>query len=103
MINRFKGELKMKKYVFKLYISGDDIINEKAINNLKSICNTYLKDAYELTIIDIDKHPDIAENVKIVAVPTLVKELPKPVQKFIGDISDKTDLQIELGLEAVSS
>lgn len=93
----------MKKYVFKLYISGDDIINEKAINNLKSICNTYLKDAYELTIIDIDKHPDIAENVKIVAVPTLVKELPKPVQKFIGDISDKTDLQIELGLEAVSS
>jgi circadian clock protein KaiB len=93
----------MKKYVFKLYISGDDIINEKAINNLKSICNTYLKDAYELTIIDIDKRPDIAENVKIVAVPTLIKELPKPVQKFIGDISDKTDLQIELGLEAVSS
>jgi circadian clock protein KaiB len=93
----------MKKYVFKLYISGDDIINEKAINNLKSICNTYLKDTYELTIIDIDKRPDIAENVKIVAVPTLIKELPKPVQKFIGDISDKTDLQIELGLEAVSS
>ncbi|ETR68794.1 MAG: circadian clock protein KaiB [Candidatus Magnetoglobus multicellularis str. Araruama] len=93
----------MKKYVFKLYISGDDIINDKAINNLKSICNSYLKDAYELTIIDIDKRPDIAENVKIVAVPTLIKELPKPVQKFIGDISDKTDLQIELGLEAVSS
>jgi len=90
----------VKDYVFKLYISGEDSINNKTITNLKGLCDTYIKNAYELSIIDIDEFPEIAEKTKIIAVPTLVKERPTPVQKFIGDISETDDLRLSLGLAA---
>jgi len=89
----------VKKYILNLYIAGQDSVNNTAINNLTSICETYLKDTYELNIIDIEDHPEIAEKKKIVALPTLIKELPEPVQKIIGDLSDLMNLKLELGLD----
>ena len=91
----------MKKYVFTLYIAGQGNVNKTAIQNLTSLCKTYLKNSYNLTIIDIEEHPELAEKNKILAIPTLIKELPEPVQKYIGNLSDKNDLKIDLGLDNV--
>ncbi|KPA19594.1 KaiB domain protein [Candidatus Magnetomorum sp. HK-1] len=89
----------MERYIFNLFIAGQDKVNKIAIKSLTSICEKYLKNNYELNIIDIEEHPEIADKKKIIAIPTLIKELPDPVQKIIGDLSDIKNLEIELGLE----
>jgi circadian clock protein KaiB len=68
----------MNKYVLKLYITGQTIRSERAIANLQRICHEELGDRYELVIIDVLERPQLAENERIVATPTLVKTLPPP-------------------------
>jgi circadian clock protein KaiB len=87
----------MNKYVLKLYITGQTIRSERAIANLRRICREELADRYELVIIDVLERPQLAENERIVATPTLVKTLPPPLRRVIGDLSD-TD-QVLLGLD----
>jgi circadian clock protein KaiB len=87
----------MNKYVLKLYITGQTIRSERAIANLQRICHEELGDRDELVIIDDLERPQLAENERIVATPTLVKTLPPPLRRVIGDLSD-TD-QVLLGLD----
>jgi circadian clock protein KaiB len=84
-------------YVLRLYVSGMTPNSRRAIENIRKICAEHLEGCYELEIIDIYQQPIFAKEGQIVAVPTLVKELPPPLRKFIGDMSN-TD-RILLGLD----
>lgn len=84
-------------YLLKLYITGTSPRAEVAIANLRRICEQELRGEYELEIIDVLEHPQIAEDDKILATPTLIKQLPPPLRRVIGDLSDKA--KVLLGLE----
>jgi circadian clock protein KaiB len=84
-------------YVLRLYVSGMTPNSMRAIENVRTICAEHLEGRYQLEIIDIYQQPIFAKEGQIVAAPTLVKELPPPLRKFIGDMS-KTE-KILLGLD----
>jgi circadian clock protein KaiB len=87
----------VNKYLLKLYVTGSSARSEAAIENLHRICKDELNDCYELEVIDVIKRPDLAEKDRILATPTLVKQLPPPLRRVIGDLSDKD--KVLLGLE----
>jgi len=87
----------MNKYLLKLFITGQTVRSSHAITNLRRICDKELGTDYELVIIDVLERPQVAEDEKILATPTLIKELPLPVRRIIGDLSDTK--QVLLGLE----
>ena len=74
-------------YVLRLYVAGMTPNSQRAIENVKKICEEHMQGRFELEIIDIYQQPIFAKEGQIVAVPTLVKELPPPLRKFIGDLS----------------
>jgi circadian clock protein KaiB len=84
-------------YILKLYVTGRTPRAEKAIANLRRICEEELHGQYELNIIDVLEHPQLAEDEKILATPTLIKRLPPPLRRVIGDLSDKE--KVLLGLD----
>jgi circadian clock protein KaiB len=86
------------KYILKLYITGRTVNSEKAIKNLKAVLDTQLKELYSLEVIDVLKHPQLAEEDKILATPTVMKVSPPPARKIIGDLSDKEKVLSGLGL-----
>jgi circadian clock protein KaiB len=86
-------------YVLKLYITGMTPNSKRAVENVKKICEEYLKGRYILEIVDIYQQPALAENGQIIAVPTLIKELPAPFRKLIGDMSNKEKILIGLNLK----
>ena len=86
------------KYILKLYITGQTVNSEKAIKNLKAVLDTQLKGLYSLEVIDVLKHPQLAEEDKILATPTVMKVSPPPARKIIGDLSDKEKVLSGLGL-----
>ncbi len=86
-------------FMLRLYITGQTPNSIRAIKNLERICEEELTGQFELKIIDILKEPQLAENDKIIATPTLVKELPPPLRKIIGDLSN-TD-KVLLGLDLI--
>jgi len=88
---------KKHSHVLRLYITGASINSAKAISNIKQICETHLKDAYQLEIIDVYQQPAIAKEEQIVALPLLVKSYPPPVRRLVGNMSD-TDKVLK-GLE----
>jgi circadian clock protein KaiB len=88
-----------KYYLLRLYITGTSARSMLAIGNIKKICEENLKGRYELEIIDVYQQPDIAVDKMIVALPTLVKELPLPLRRLIGDLSNKE--QVLAGLDII--
>ena len=88
------------KYVLRLFVAGINPKSKIAIENLRELCEEYLKDQYELEVIDIYQQPIFAKEGKIVAAPTLIKELPLPIRRFVGDLSDKKKLLIGLDLKS---
>lgn len=87
----------MSHYILKLYVTGTSPRTQIAIENLNRICKQDLDGRYELEIIDVLEHPQRAEDEKILATPTLIKQLPPPLRRVIGDLSDKD--KVLLGLE----
>lgn len=87
----------LPRFVLKLYITGKSAKAKQAIANLRRICDDELHGRYDLQIIDVLEHPELAENDKILATPTLIKRLPPPLRRVIGDLSDKH--KVLLGLE----
>ena len=99
-MNYYKGDKTMThKYILKLYIIGSNFASEIALNNLKKIISHDIRNSIELKVIDVRKHLQLAENDKILAVPTLIKELPLPIRKIIGDLSDID--KVLLGLDLI--
>jgi circadian clock protein KaiB len=84
-------------YLLKLYVTGMTPRSEKAIANLRRICDDELHGQYEMQIIDVLTHPQLAEDEKILATPTLIKRLPPPLRRVIGDLSDTE--KVLLGLD----
>jgi circadian clock protein KaiB len=87
----------LSNFLLKLYVTGKTARTEKAIANLRRICEDELHGQYELQIIDVLEHPQLAEDEKILATPTLIKRLPPPLRRVIGDLSDKD--KVLLGLD----
>jgi circadian clock protein KaiB len=85
-----------KQYLFKLYITGATARSTKALANLKRLCDSHLAGRYELEVIDIYQQPAKARHEQILAAPTLVKILPAPLRRFIGDLSDSEQLLAQL-------
>jgi circadian clock protein KaiB len=83
-------------YVLRLYVSGMTPNSKQAIKNVQSICEEHLEGRYQLEIIDIFQQPIFAKAGQIVAAPTLVKELPLPLRKFIGDLSQTEKILLKL-------
>ncbi len=75
-------------YILKLYITGSSPRSERAIANIMQLCERELAGSYELSIIDVLEQPQLAESEKILVTPTLIKEVPPPGQRIIGDLSD---------------
>jgi circadian clock protein KaiB len=75
-------------YVLRLYVTGATAASARAIATLKALCERRLKGRYQLEVIDIFQKPALAEGEHIVAAPTLVRVLPAPLRRFIGDLSD---------------
>ncbi len=86
------------KYVLKLYITGATPRSTKAIMNIRDICEEHLKGRYNLEIIDIFQNPVLAKGEQIIAAPTLIKKLPTPLRRFIGDMSDTDRILVGLDL-----
>jgi circadian clock protein KaiB len=84
-------------YVLRLYVSGMTPTATRAIRNIKAICEERLAGRYELEVVDVYQQPQLAKREQIVAAPTLIKKLPLPLRRIIGDMSNKN--HVLLGLE----
>lgn len=91
----------MSEYVLKLYVTGDTPRARRAIENLRHICEDELGGQYQMVVIDVLTRPQLAEDEKIMATPTLVKQLPPPLRRIIGDLSNKD--KVLLGLDILES
>ena len=89
----------MTKFKLRLYITGRTAQSQRALANLRTICDSELRGLYEVEVIDVLEHPELAESEKILATPTLVKRLPEPVRKIIGDLSDRERVLVGLDVE----
>ncbi len=86
-----------ERYVLRLYVTGMTPRSTRAIANIKRICEEHLQDRYELEVIDIYQQPVLAEGEQIIAAPTLIKKLPFPLRRIIGDLSNTE--RVLLGLD----
>lgn len=89
---------KAAEYVLRLYVAGTTPNSVRAIENIKRICEEFLKGRYDLEVIDIYQQPVLAKGDQIIAVPTLIKKLPLPLRKFIGDMSVTERILVGLDL-----
>lgn len=92
-------ETKKGFYVLRLYVTGLTPNSQRAIDNVRKICAEHLEGHYQLDIIDIYQQPNLAKEAQIVAAPTLVKELPLPLRKFIGDMSKTERILVGLNIK----
>lgn len=88
----------MARYKLRLYITGLSAHSQRAQANLLAICESELHDGYDLEVIDVLEHPALAEREKILVTPTLVKWLPYPARKILGDLSDRDRVLFGLDL-----
>ncbi len=86
------------KYMLCLYVAGLTPNSARAISNLKKICEEHLAGQYDLNVIDVYRRPTLAKGEQIVAAPTLIKKLPLPMRKLIGDMSDKGKVLVGLDI-----
>ena len=89
---------KDEQYVLRLYVAGINPRSSAAIRSITELCEQHLKGRYELEIIDIYQHPTLARGEQIIAAPTLIKKLPVPLRRFIGNLADKEKILVGLDL-----
>ena len=96
---RLVADLAQPSYLFRLYVSGTTPRSAAAVVNVRRICEQYLPGHYELEVIDVYQQPAATKAAQIIAVPTLIKELPFPRQRFVGDMSNTERIVIGLNLK----
>lgn len=96
---REAAEAKVDAWVLRLYVAGQTPNAVAALKNLTVICEEQLEGKYSIEVIDLLKHPQLARDHQILAVPTLVRELPEPVRNIIGDLSDTERVLVGLDLK----
>jgi circadian clock protein KaiB len=87
-----------KQWELRLYVAGQTSRSVSALENLKKICEEHLAGEYSIEVIDVVKNPQLARGDQIIAVPTLVRKLPQPVRKILGDLSQTEKVLIGLDL-----
>jgi len=92
----------LDKYILRLYITGATSRSVLAISNLKKICEEYLEGQYELEVIDLYQNPLAAKEEQIIAAPTLIKKLPLPFRRIIGDMSNEEKVLVGLDLRRLA-
>jgi circadian clock protein KaiB len=95
---RAAARQKNARYVLKLYVAGVTPRSAAAIKSVTAICEQHLRGRYELEVIDIYQRPTLAKGEQILAAPTLIKQLPLPLKKIIGDMANEQKLLIGLDL-----
>jgi circadian clock protein KaiB len=88
-----------KAYRLRLYVAGQTPKSVLAFTNLKQICEDHLQGRYEIEIVDLLENPQLARGDQILAVPTLVRRLPEPIKKIIGDLSNTERVLVGLDLQ----
>ena len=88
---------KTQKYALRLYVTGQTPRSLRSVENLRALCEKHLKDRYDLEVIDIYQQPSLAKEMQILAAPTLIKALPLPLRRLVGDFSDQN--RVVLGLD----
>lgn len=89
--------------VLRLYIAGQTPKSLKALTNLKKLCAEHMSDSYQIEVIDLLKKPHLAQQDQVLAIPTLVRNLPVPIRKIIGDLSDTDRVLLGLDLSGARS
>lgn len=89
---------RLAKYVLRLYINGTTVKSTRAVENIKRLCEEHLKGRYDLEVVNIHKQANLARDEQIVAVPTLIKRLPLPLQRLVGDMSNGASVLFGLDL-----
>ena len=90
--------MKKADYKLVLYVAGATPKSLEAFDNLKKICDEFLKGQYSISVVDLLKNPKLAKGDQIVAIPTLVRKLPPPLKKIIGDLSNKEKVLVGLNI-----
>ena len=88
-------------YELRLYVAGQTAKSLTALANLKRICETHLNGRYRIEVIDLVKNPQLAAGDQILALPTLVRSLPEPIKKIIGDLSNEERVLVGLDIQPV--
>jgi circadian clock protein KaiB len=96
-----KTASKDEKWELRLYIAGNTQKSMMALENLKKYCKQYLQDKYTLEVIDLIKQPQLAAGDQIFAIPTLVRKVPVPIRKIIGDLSNEEKVLVGLNIRPV--
>jgi circadian clock protein KaiB len=91
-------KLKDEMWELRLYVAGQTVKSVTALQNLKKYCEEHLKDRYTIEVIDLLVHPQLAEGDQIFAIPTLVKKVPEPIRKIIGDLSNEEKVLVGLNI-----
>ena len=92
-----------KTWLLRLYVAGQTAKSIAAFTNLKRICETHLEGLYQIEVVDLLVSPQLAKGDQIIAVPTLVRQLPPPVKKIIGDLAKEERVLIGLDLKSAKS
>ncbi len=96
---RAASEGSHERYTLRLFVTGMTPRSLRAIENIKRVCEHSLKDRYSLEVVDIYQHPELASSAQIIAAPTLIKDLPLPLRRIIGDLSDQDKVLVGLDLK----
>ncbi len=97
------ADAKKAQYVLRLFIAGNTTKSVQAIENIRDICETKLQGRYTLEVIDIHQQPNLLRKEQILAAPTLIKELPLPLRRIIGDLSDTERVLVGLNLQPLDN
>ncbi len=97
-VKETKAELKKETWDLRLYVAGQTPNSIRAFANLKKICEEHLAGIYNVEVIDLLKNPQLAKGDQIIAVPTLVRKLPKPLKKIIGDLANTERVLVGLDI-----
>ena len=92
-----------KTWELRLYVAGNTPKSVAALKNLKKYCETHLKGLYRIEVIDLLKKPQLAEGDQIFAIPTLVRKVPEPIRKIIGDLSNEEKVLVGLNIRPVKA
>ena len=96
------ADSKNPQYILRLYVAGLSPASIKSLENIREICEEHLQGHYELEVIDLYKNPSLAAGEQIIAAPTLIKELPPPLRRIIGDMSNTERVLVGLDLREVT-